>query len=743
MKPYAHEDCRFFGLIANVDVRSQENNSAHRTKEIDQKRLIVRRGQPFSITLQCTNPLPAGHYLELVLHLGKKDEVVTKVQKQRDAGDKWWFDQQVVQDEILLTLHSPADAIIGQYHDVVYLADERLLQEYIMNEAHWEDRGEGKQGGSVCQTSKQIDGSRVGRQARRQGVFEDDVMDICFEILDNSKDALRNSKKDIEKRSDPVYVGRTITAMVNYDERDRGVLWGRWNEPYTDGVAPYRWTGSVPILQKWSKAGAKPVKYGQCWVFAGVACTVLRCLGIPTRHITNFDSAHDSDGNLSIDFLWNEKLESLDGSESSWNFHCWVESWMRRDDLPKGNDGWQVLDPTPQELSDGEYRCGPCPVIALKEGNMKMKYDAPFIFAEVNADMIFWIVKPDGTRQKIKVDQRTVGKNISTKSVYSNQREDVTLHYKYPEGSKKEREVYEKAGGRFSERVANGAALDAGITMRDGGITEPPQLQVSIKHAQPVFGTDFDVIVEVKNGGSKDTNARLTILAMAVTYNSIGLGTCKRQTTTHKEVMRLRYEDYAKSISEHHVIRAKALLEAPGLNEPIMTMVNIPLSTPQLLVQVPGKATVGEQITVYVSFINPLPVPLKGGVFTVEGAGLLPATEISCRNMADFPSKVTTETSSANAQSSQQGGNSLRGLAANVTVMMDMSFIRSIPAYLMIAEIVLGLLHWALIAGAPYWWQPAYGWVLFVAITLWLLTTVLFFMILFSVQRKLHSIPGL
>lgn len=37
------------------------------------------------------------------------------------------------------------------------------------------------------------------------------------------------------------------------------------------------------------------------------------------------------------------------------NFHCWVESWMRREDLPKGNDGWQVLDPTPQELSDGIF----------------------------------------------------------------------------------------------------------------------------------------------------------------------------------------------------------------------------------------------------------------------------------------------------------------------------------------------------------------------------------------------------
>lgn len=27
---------------------------------------------------------------------------------------------------------------------------------------------------------------------------------------------------------------------------------------------------------------------------------------------------------------------------------------MKRDDLPEGYDGWQVLDPTPQERSDGK-----------------------------------------------------------------------------------------------------------------------------------------------------------------------------------------------------------------------------------------------------------------------------------------------------------------------------------------------------------------------------------------------------
>lgn len=50
-------------------------------------------------------------------------------------------------------------------------------------------------------------------------------------------------------------------------------------------------------------------------------------------------------------------------------------------------------------------------------------------------------------------------------------------------GSKKEREVYEKAGRRVTDPTNESA--------------EPGQLQLSIKHAKPVFGTDFDVIVEV------------------------------------------------------------------------------------------------------------------------------------------------------------------------------------------------------------------------------------------------------
>lgn len=56
--------------------------------------------------------------------------------------------------------------------------------------------------------------------------------------------------------------------------------------------------------------------------------------------------------------------------------------------------------------------------------------------------------------------------------------------------------------------------------------------------------------------------------------------------SAHKEALRLHYDDYVRCVSEHHLIRVKALVEAPGENEPIMTMANIPLSTPELLVQV-------------------------------------------------------------------------------------------------------------------------------------------------------------
>jgi hypothetical protein len=49
-------------------------------------------------------------------------------------------------------------------------------------------------------------------------------------------------------------------------------LVGRWDGKYDDGTAPSAWTGSVKIIEDYL-ATKRPVKYGQCWVFAGVLTT--------------------------------------------------------------------------------------------------------------------------------------------------------------------------------------------------------------------------------------------------------------------------------------------------------------------------------------------------------------------------------------------------------------------------------------------------------------------------------------
>ena len=188
--------------------------------------------------------------------------------------------------------------------------------------------------------------------------------------------------------------------QVNSND-DKGVITGRWDGEYEDGTAPSAWTGSVPILEEFLKT-EKEVKYGQCWVFAGVVTTVCRALGIPSRVVTNLVSAHDANKTLSVDRYYTIDDTELDidpnnsegGIDSIWNYHVWNEVWMARPDLPKGYGGWQAIDATPQEPSDNFYQCGPASVEAVRQGVAGFNYDIPFLVASVNADLMRWKEDP-------------------------------------------------------------------------------------------------------------------------------------------------------------------------------------------------------------------------------------------------------------------------------------------------------------------------------------------------------------
>ncbi|XP_052008370.1 plasmolipin-like isoform X2 [Xyrauchen texanus] len=98
--------------------------------------------------------------------------------------------------------------------------------------------------------------------------------------------------------------------------------------------------------------------------------------------------------------------------------------------------------------------------------------------------------------------------------------------------------------------------------------------------------------------------------------------------------------------------------------------------------------------------------------------------------MADFPGKVNTQTSSHEPQRS-----------FGFPSIGDANFIKTIPGILLLAEIVVGLLVWALISSTTYVTFTAYGWVMFVSVTLWFLSIALFIMLLLSLDEKLLSVP--
>ena len=49
----------------------------------------------------------------------------------------------------------------------------------------------------------------------------------------------------------------------------------------------------------------------------------------------------------------------------------------------------------------GRYACGPCSLRAVRDGEVKRAFDVGFVFAEVNADRVFW--KYSGPRQPLKL----------------------------------------------------------------------------------------------------------------------------------------------------------------------------------------------------------------------------------------------------------------------------------------------------------------------------------------------------
>nr|XP_057910901.1 transglutaminase 5, like isoform X2 [Doryrhamphus excisus]XP_057910902.1 transglutaminase 5, like isoform X2 [Doryrhamphus excisus] len=620
--------------MQQVNLEISENLERHRTDGFSgSNALVVRRGELFRVSMQLkARPFdPRTDTLRIKIMLGRLYVIMPVNFSAKFSLSRWaaFMDSESLNpNNLSIFISAPSSASVGCYRfklsvftqdtmkvcavgkfillcnpwcrgDAVYIPFEDQREEYTQNDS--------------CLLFMGTSTNLVSRPWSLDQ-FEPDVLEACLNLLNVSPQHKHNRRADYLNRSNPVYISRVVSAMINCED-DRGVLKGNWSGDFSDGVHPSMWTGSGDILRGWAQSGYHPVKYGQCWVYAAVMCTVMRVLGIPCRIVTNFNSAHDTNGNLVIEEFYSETGQKLKSTKDSiWNFHVWVECWMTRQDLGGGMDGWQVLDPTPQERSRGVFCCGPAPTKAIKERRMDLFYDIPFVYAEVNAD-VHTLVMSQGRVVSRSVDTDRVGPLICTKAVGLPRLQNITRDYKHIKSL-------------TSTVSSNRSSTSETSTLRRGTKRMAAFLTLD---KTPVAGATLLFTLKVINRQSVAKMIKVHLNAQTKEYNHSPSETfweahCKIQLAPlevkvlKQQILPPQYED----LVGDDLVNLAAVVEDMVSQERVLAFEEFNIASPQLVIKIEDEENVvlNKEQAASVTFANPFSHPVSG-LLNVSGGGLV------------------------------------------------------------------------------------------------------------------------
>ncbi|XP_038162152.1 transglutaminase 5, like [Cyprinodon tularosa] len=627
--------------IKYVNLELAENLQRHRTNGFSNtEALVVRRGAPFQITVQLKGrPFdPRTDSVRIKVTLGRLYAVMPVTFSRRNPSSRWnaYIDPNNLDFQRLsIFVSSPASASVGRYKFQLYVSSQdgqrsavvgdftMLCNPWCSDDAVYIPFEDQREEYVLSDAGLLFMGTPLNLIARPWSfdLYEPGVLEACLDLLKVSPQHIKNKRKDYMNRANPVYISRVVSAMIN-SEDDRGVLKGNWTDDFKQGVSPSRWTGSGDILRLWAKSGYSPVKYGQCWVFAAVMCTVMRVLGIPCRVITNFNSAHDTNGNLVIEEYYSETGQKLNRSQDSiWNFHVWVECWMRRTDLGQDMDGWQVLDPTPQQRSGGVFCCGPAPVKGIRNQRTDLIYDIPFVYSSVNADVHTIILSGQDHVVGFSKDTEKVGSLICTKAVGYPRMQNITGDYKYlksPTSTLSSR----------SSTISNDSTLRRASTSK--GVTVFLTLTKS-----PVAGEPIVFLVKVMNKQKRPKMMNVHLNAQAKEYNhspsetfwekhgAIQLAPMEVKVI-QEHILPAQYEE----VVGDDLINLAVVLEDIATRERVLASEEFNISSPELVIQIAEENSMvsNKEFAATVTFTNPFSHPVSG-ILTVAGAGLIAGTK--------------------------------------------------------------------------------------------------------------------
>uniref|UniRef100_A0A182KF32 Transglutaminase-like domain-containing protein n=1 Tax=Anopheles christyi TaxID=43041 RepID=A0A182KF32_9DIPT len=499
--------------IERIDTCLEENGFTHRTEKFElmgkvranakPSQLVIRRGEEFLVKLICSRPVNV------------KTDAISLVLAVDPIASEWISHGHGTVVYLILQTGDNND----EDHDSDWSAKLRSMS---VNEDGWTEllvAIRTSPSASVSRWTLTINVKSDGMEESNSyqldqpfyllfyprkwklGQYEESVLDCALWLLGDV------ARLSATYRGNPVKVSRALSGVVNSND-NYGVVAGNWSGSYGDGTAPTAWTGSVKILQEYYRT-ENPVRYGQCWVFAGVLATLCRALGLPCRIVTNFSSAHDTEASLTVDVYLDEEGNVMKNfsRDSIWNYHVWNEVWLKRRDLgTSAYDGWQVIDGTPQEFSDGAYKLGPAPVVAVKKGLVNVLYDCDFVFAEVNADKVFWRYRGPGRALKlIQKDTTGIGQFISTKAIGADEREDITASYKCGEQSSEAKLTMLRAlklgQSCLTKHYLKQVRIDDRASIKHEGREVEFELELNDR---ALVGEAFSIVLRIRNVSSEE-----------------------------------------------------------------------------------------------------------------------------------------------------------------------------------------------------------------------------------------------
>lgn len=186
-----------------------------------------------------------------------------------------WNSQLIYRNSIRCLSCGVKNRLLTVADDAVYLEGENQRTEYILTDT-----------GLIWRGTTNRPRPSVWKYAQ----FERDILECSLYLIS------KIGKVGVGNLGDPVKIARAISAAVSSSSvwcllllhaaavasqlgsfqvnspDDYGAVMGNWTTDFGGGTPPGKWLGSMKILQQYWRT-KKPVKYGQCWVFAGVITT--------------------------------------------------------------------------------------------------------------------------------------------------------------------------------------------------------------------------------------------------------------------------------------------------------------------------------------------------------------------------------------------------------------------------------------------------------------------------------------